>query len=304
MTLQQFINKYSGQTLGYPSGSYVGECLSLVKVYIQEMFGITPPASGSNSAYGYWANFPNPLPTMFVKVANTPSGIPKAGDIMIWNTSVGSGYGHIAIFVEGNANSFKSFDQNWGGKQAHIQGHYYTNVVGWLSPKINQGEIMIGEAIRCKTQTGATVWHYIYNLRYAFKSPTEFESVFGKEGWSKIKDVATLPDALDPELLQSQIKGFETTIKSLDSDNDTLKKKNLELENYLTKTEESQKTLTTKIDVLDNKVLDAETKIKDLADSLMKKSGELLDLQVKYNELKRKKSVGFWSVILKLFNKE
>ena len=138
MTLQSFIDKYTGQTKGYPTDkNYNGECLSIVKLYIKECFGISPPPSGSNSAYGYWSNFPSPLDTVFEKVANDPKLVPLAGDIIIWNTKVGNGYGHIAIFVSGSVSEFVSFDQNYYGRQAHLQKHGYNNVVGWLTPKKN-----------------------------------------------------------------------------------------------------------------------------------------------------------------------
>ena len=65
ISLQEFLTKYLGQSKGYPDGSYVGECLSIVKLYIKECFGINPPPSGTNSAYGYWSNFPSPLDTVF-----------------------------------------------------------------------------------------------------------------------------------------------------------------------------------------------------------------------------------------------
>ena len=32
--------KYNGKIVGYPDGQYVGECLSLAKLYIKECFGI------------------------------------------------------------------------------------------------------------------------------------------------------------------------------------------------------------------------------------------------------------------------
>jgi len=141
MTVNDFISKYSGKTIGYPDGSYVGECLSLVKVYIKEKYGFNPPPSGSNSAYGYWSNFPNPLGDYFTKVISTPTNFPKKGDIPIWNTNAGGGYGHISIAINGDANKFSSFDQNWNGKQAHIVEHNYTNVKGWLTPKENMSEL-------------------------------------------------------------------------------------------------------------------------------------------------------------------
>ena len=140
MTLSDFINKYKGISVCYPTGQYCSECLSLCKQYIKELFRINPPASGTNSAYGYWSNFPSPLPNKFIKVQNTPSGVPKEGDIIIWKPWSTNKYGHIAIFIAGNANNFKSFDQNYGGKQAHIQNHNYTNVIGWLSLKAKPAE--------------------------------------------------------------------------------------------------------------------------------------------------------------------
>lgn len=138
MNLTDFKIKYLGKTLCYPDGQYCGECLSLAKQYIKEVFGFNPPPSGSNSAYGYWSNFPNPLGSYFKKVVNTLEAVPSKGDIVIWNTNTGNGYGHIAIVLEATQGSFKSLDQNWGGKETHEQGHYYTNVAGWLTPTMQE----------------------------------------------------------------------------------------------------------------------------------------------------------------------
>lgn len=136
MNYQDFLAKYLGGTWGYPTqNDYLGECLSLVKWYIKECFKFSPPASGTGGAYGYWSVFPNPLGTYFNKVENTPTGVPKQGDIIIWNTNVGGGHGHISIFDSGDVNQFISCDQNYYGKQAHLQKHNWTNVVGWLTPK-------------------------------------------------------------------------------------------------------------------------------------------------------------------------
>ena len=139
-----FVKKYEGQTLGYPEGSYVGQCLSLVKVYIKEVFGINPPPSGSNSAYGYWANFPAPLGEVFEKVPiyYHKNGPLFTGCIPIWDTNAGNGSGHIDIFLEGNDKSFTGFDANWGGTKAHKQSHDYTNIVGWLAPKVTVPDII------------------------------------------------------------------------------------------------------------------------------------------------------------------
>ena len=43
-------------------------------------------------------------------------------------------FGHIAVFYNGDLNSFMSFDQNWGGNFCHYQNHNYNFVLGWLRP--------------------------------------------------------------------------------------------------------------------------------------------------------------------------
>jgi len=136
MTIDQFYKIINGQTKGYPNdSSYLGECLSLVKLYIKLVCGIEPPSSGINAAYGYWTNFPNPLPSKFTKVAYKPGRKPLKGDIVIWGTKIGKS-GHIAIAYMGlTTTNFTSFDQNWGGKQAHLVKHDYNGVLGWLTPK-------------------------------------------------------------------------------------------------------------------------------------------------------------------------
>lgn len=138
--VDEFVTKYQGKIKGYPNdSSYQGECLSIVKIYIKEIFGFNPPASGSNSAYGYWSNFPNPLSSYFNKIERKNGIIPKKGDIPIWKTTVGNGFGHIDIAIKDITNtSFIGFDQNWGGKMAHLQSHSYNDIVGWLEPKLTE----------------------------------------------------------------------------------------------------------------------------------------------------------------------
>lgn len=137
MIIQQFIDKYIGKTKGYPTDAdYNGECLSLVKLYIKEIHGINPPPSGTNSAYGYWTNFPNPLGTVFTKVEYKDGVIAKKGWIAIWKPTIGNKYGHIDIVVkDGDQDFFSGFDQNWNGRQAHLVSHNYENIEGFLAPK-------------------------------------------------------------------------------------------------------------------------------------------------------------------------
>ena len=153
MTLQAFLDKYNGKIVGYPDDQhYLGECLSVCKLYVKECFGINPPPSGSNSAYGYWSNFPNPLEIVFIKVKNTKDAVIERGDIPIWTTAVGGGFGHIEICTRGGKDDFESFGANWGGKQCHFQIHDFKNIAGWLKPLVynNSEETQMAENLIIK----------------------------------------------------------------------------------------------------------------------------------------------------------
>jgi len=140
MTFDAFIEKYEGKTWGYPNDSdYRGECLSLSKHHIKEVYGINPPASGCNGARCYWSIFPNPLGTVLKKVACDSGVIPKRGWIVVWNGNTGGGYGHIASILSATKTEFVSLDQNWNGRHAHRVNHNYSNVYGYLVP-LNEPE--------------------------------------------------------------------------------------------------------------------------------------------------------------------
>ena len=136
-TLEKFLSDYLGQSKGYPDdNSYKGECLSIVKIYIKECFGINPPASGSGSAYGYWSNFPNPLGEVFEKVLNTDDLIPQKGWIGIMKPLESNPYGHIFIVADGSTKSIcKNWAQNWSSKTFQLESNRYTNIIGFLKPK-------------------------------------------------------------------------------------------------------------------------------------------------------------------------
>ncbi len=133
MTLQDFISKYTNQFIDYDK-SYGNQCVDLINQYCQEVLGIQNPIGElpGDTAYDIYQNYQGQL---FDKIANTPTGVPSAGDIPFWDTSIGSA-GHVDLFISGDQNSFNGFDQNWPvGSPCHVQTHSYGGVVGWLHPK-------------------------------------------------------------------------------------------------------------------------------------------------------------------------
>jgi hypothetical protein len=133
MTLSEFVDKYKGkfvEVAGSPGA--LNQCVDLVNAYIRDVLGLQI-IEHTNAK-----DFITKAGAKYDAFLNTPTAIPLAGDVIIWNKNVGGGAGHIGIFLEGDINSFKSFDQNWGNnKFSEIEEHGYKNVVGWLRAKPN-----------------------------------------------------------------------------------------------------------------------------------------------------------------------
>ncbi len=133
-----FIKGHLGKAQDY-DGVAGCQCIDLIKYYLDEVFDIKPGAWGD--AHAYYDNFNNiaPLKNNFTRIANTPSFVPKKGDIMVWSGSLSSGgWGHVALCTgEGTTNYFYSYDNNWTGNHdatAKIK-HNYNYVLGVLRPK-------------------------------------------------------------------------------------------------------------------------------------------------------------------------
>lgn len=208
ISLTEFKKKYLGKTVGYPDGSYVGECLSLVKVYIKERYGINPPASGCNGARCYWSKFPDPLGKVFTKIVNTLDFTPLKGDIIVWNENAGKGYGHIAICTGNNTGLkyFESLDQNWGGRQAHLVRHNYTNVYGVL-----RGNDIIEEGNNPDMPTDIRL--KILDEE-GIKSESQVrEAVARNKGWEALQNDKRNAD-IKIDLLQDEIKKLKSDLQA------------------------------------------------------------------------------------------
>lgn len=127
MTIQQLITKYNGkyvEVAGSPNAT--NQCVDLANLYIRDVLGL-PIIEWTNAI-----DFPSRAGDKYDYIKNSPTNVPQEGDLVIWDKTPG----HIAIFIEGNATSFRSFDQNFPtGSPCHIQNHTYTNVLGWLRVK-------------------------------------------------------------------------------------------------------------------------------------------------------------------------
>ena len=106
LSLNQFVKKHTGEAVANPEeGSFKGECVSLIQMYLYECFGIGFKARGNAKDY---------CNTLIKEGLATKVTTPKAGDIMGWNADNRIGeMGHVAIYLNKNT----CFDQSNGQRK-------------------------------------------------------------------------------------------------------------------------------------------------------------------------------------------
>ena len=136
ITLDEFCEKYKiNHSYGF-DGTYVGECVSLIKNYIRDVLGVYPKAAGS--AKNYWLNRNTTyIKSLFTAIPNTPSFAPKKGDVFVRTSGT---YGHIGIVLSATKDYFYTIEQNYDGNRVvkHIK-HTDWNNINFLRPKNQSG---------------------------------------------------------------------------------------------------------------------------------------------------------------------
>lgn len=136
ITFDNFIAKWTGQPVDF-DGVYPNQCMDLMHQYVYDVLGITNAAVLAHpAAYQVFTDFTETQ--YFDRIDNSPTGVPQKGDIVLFNKTSSNPYGHVCVFIEGDANKFKSFDANYPtGSLPHVQDHTYGYCLGWLHPKGN-----------------------------------------------------------------------------------------------------------------------------------------------------------------------
>lgn len=137
MTQDQFQNKHIGRYLDY-DGSYGSQCVDLMRAFTKEVCGFLPYVAIPTTGYAknIYKNFVSNK--YFQKIPNTPSGIPKRGDIIFWGTYpfVTGIAGHVGIVESATLYEFVVFNQNYPtGMPCTFRRFSYKGVLGWLHKK-------------------------------------------------------------------------------------------------------------------------------------------------------------------------
>jgi hypothetical protein len=124
MSIEEFISKWDGKFCEVGgSSAAINQCVDLANAYLDEVLG-EPMVFGAD-AVSFWDR------TNLIQIK--PNTYPQKGDIVIWNTNVGS-HGHIAVATGLlNGNKFQTFSQNWPLKSpCHMQDYNLNNLIGYL----------------------------------------------------------------------------------------------------------------------------------------------------------------------------
>jgi hypothetical protein len=120
-SLDEEFNQYQGQSVLVPGQpEYLrGECFMWFDFVLHDVYQL--PYFYAEGAIDIW-NSPGWLLNHFDKITD---GSIKKGDIVIFNQSVGSIYGHVDVAMQdGTVDSFQGSDQNWSGnKTVHLVNH-------------------------------------------------------------------------------------------------------------------------------------------------------------------------------------
>ena len=218
--MDDFITQFNGDSLDFDhtSGS---QCVDLAKAWLDHL---------GYDASGTWGNAKdwdkNAGKQGLQWIANTPTGVPQKGDLIVWGNGT---YGHIAVFVSGDANSFDSFDQNYPvGSVCKIVHHTYSNVKGWLRTKYQEGT-MEKDAIQfpdservyfwAQTPDVAKAWYG--NDWYKYVRVVEPKVVEKPVPYETIKEVIKYIDKIEykdsPETL-NQVSELRAMVESLTLD--------------------------------------------------------------------------------------
>jgi hypothetical protein len=150
MTLDNFVKTYLGKKVDF-DGYYGGQCVDLFRQYVKDVLD-KPQPKGVQGAKDFWTNFSTDanLKNNFTKIPNSPTAVPQKGDVMIWDSWTGNNFGHVAIFLDGDVNSFTSLDQNFPTlSKVTKTKHNYTvpKVLGWLRPKVDVNKEMLKDTV-------------------------------------------------------------------------------------------------------------------------------------------------------------
>lgn len=127
--------KYLGQMWVGTNEYDKGECVGLWNKVVLDVSGLLYPLQGAQGAKDLMT-CTNTRPDLFLRIwndPNDPNQLPAVGDWMIWGSSWGAGYGHVACVKTVNQSGFTAIEQNYNyNHKVTEQSHNWNGIIGWI----------------------------------------------------------------------------------------------------------------------------------------------------------------------------
>ena len=95
MNLADFLTKYSKEKIDYDK-RFGPQCVDVFRQYCQDVWQI-PHTGGVEGAKDLWLNYDKMLGEK--EYLSKVTGLPAAGDVVVFNATKNNKYGHVAIFL-------------------------------------------------------------------------------------------------------------------------------------------------------------------------------------------------------------
>jgi len=124
--LARFISRYLQKGLVGTNPTNTGQCTGLAMLWVK-----------ANDKPVIYANAKDLLAqadlTAYLMYKNGPFNSPPPGALVVWGSTWGNGYGHVAVVIAANDMHLAVFEQNDPtGSQPNVATHTYDGVIGWL----------------------------------------------------------------------------------------------------------------------------------------------------------------------------
>ena len=209
------INGYIGVGIDY-DGQFEYQCVDLANRYAHDLFGIDGRTLLGQVDYAHQIfNMANG--SYFTKIRNEYGNLnsyPLPGDIVIWNSNVGGGCGHVGICKSADGNTITLIQQDgtqrW--RPTHVARWRYENCTGWLRPKYELSNYKPVNNVVTKTEYEDVTIPFNrvrqFNVNLPLNTP-ERTSVNGANGTKRIYYNVTYTNGV----VTNKVKSGESIIK-------------------------------------------------------------------------------------------
>ncbi|MFT4245058.1 MAG: CHAP domain-containing protein [Micrococcaceae bacterium] len=132
--VNKWLSSHQNKMWIWNNSPYGAQCVDLFDYYFQDMTGEDPPMV--EGAKDLW-DMPGNIGTYFKQVP--ASETPQQGDVAIWGSSWGGGYGHVAIVIksadDGNIQVLANNVDGSGSQPALVNNSSTSGLLGYLRPQ-------------------------------------------------------------------------------------------------------------------------------------------------------------------------